>query len=303
MAQIDNALFAHQKSVVLKKLTLSDTEINTLYDTVYFGMYDMTPELHSHPFFEIQIGIDGSYNIETADGNTYNMKKDMFCLIPPGCLHCTHSDDEIHQKLAMRFRYQQTAGKGMTAFFHRFDGAMTAIREPVYTEAPALCELIKTIHRELVGGSDISYILSELLTKQLYVGILRLCTPHAEQVTSLDYVFEDDHSTRACIIERYLSDHYMQQITESDLARLLKLSKRQTSREMRSLYGMSFHEKLTSIRMLKSAKLLTRTDSPISEIAATVGFTSVPGFYATFKKFFGIAPKQFRKMNEGDMCF
>ena len=59
--------------------------------------------------------------------------------------------------------------------------------------------------------------------------------------------------------------------------------------------GTTLIKYLTNYRMERAAKMLTKSDLPIAEIARRVGYDNISYFSLLFKARFGVSPAQFRK--------
>ncbi len=274
---------------------LSDVELNTVMDTGFLGIYAMTPELHSHAYFELLISINGEYRIDFTDGESIKMTPGKLCLIPPSCYHCTVGVSEKPEKLAVRFSYRQRSeSAGAASLFASFDSTLSGIAEPICFSSSDICLLMQSIRLELMEEGLGSDTLVDSLLRQLYIRLIRRLSPGAPSGRR-ESPNPDDTNSRYYKIEIYLAEHYSEQITEEDLAETLSLSKRQVSRLLRSLFGMSFREKLIDTRLHKAAKLLTDTEIPIERISALVGYTSLSGFYTSFVKRYGISSSEYRR--------
>ena len=62
----------------------------------------------------------------------------------------------------------------------------------------------------------------------------------------------------------------------------------------RQYYGMAPAQYLGCKREQQARKMLAETEMPIIDIAADIGFSSLPAFYSFFKKHTGTTPKKFR---------
>ena len=107
----------------------------------------------------------------------------------------------------------------------------------------------------------------------------------------------DNSNLRVHNIHIFINKHLTEAVSLEELASLLRLSTRQTSRVIKENFGCTFKELLTKIRMEKAGKLLIETNHRVSEIAEMVGFSSERGFYSAFKNQYGCLPKDYRKNN------
>lgn len=280
---------------------VSDSIFHTVMDTGFFGRFKITPEVHTHPYYELQATIDGVYSIEFLDREPIRMEKDMLCLIPPSQYHSTHAISENPQKLALRYSYEPNRNTpSISALYRSFHAAFSAITEPMTFRSAELCELILQIHREQVSPKLGAEEMTRLYIGQFYIWLLRLLNFCVYDKAVKKTTERDSDTSRYSRIEKYFGDHFAEPITEEDLARDLELSTRQTSRLLRTIYGMSFREKLTSIRMTNAAKLLSKTELPIKKIAVMVGYESTAGFFLAFKKYFGMSGTEYRRKTGGE---
>lgn len=92
----------------------------------------------------------------------------------------------------------------------------------------------------------------------------------------------------------YMQQHFDSPITLKETADYVELNPSYFSTLFKQSCGSSFKEYLNYIRIEKSKKLLTTTDSSILDIALSIGFEDQSYFTKVFKKYTGLTPKQYR---------
>jgi AraC-like DNA-binding protein len=92
----------------------------------------------------------------------------------------------------------------------------------------------------------------------------------------------------------WIEKHYMENISNSDLATVGNVTKRTIIRYFKDYLGKSPHEYITEIRIKNAYKMLSATDLSIEAIAEKVGFGSRHSFYRAFKRVLNKSPKQIR---------
>jgi len=107
------------------------------------------------------------------------------------------------------------------------------------------------------------------------------------------FVPSDSKNYRNYIIESYFLRNF-RNASLSELSDQLHLSRQQTQRLVKKMYGQSFGERVTSIKINNALKLLESTNIPVLQIAFELGYQSTNSFFAAFKKAYGISPKQYR---------
>ncbi|MFK0310433.1 GlxA family transcriptional regulator [Pseudomonas sp. NPDC090233] len=88
-------------------------------------------------------------------------------------------------------------------------------------------------------------------------------------------------------------------IAIDEIARHVKLSRRQLERAFRQHVQSTPLTFYLELRLGHARQLLQHTDKPMSEIAIASGFTSFSYFYRRFHSFFAMPPRKYRAMSRG----
>ncbi len=96
------------------------------------------------------------------------------------------------------------------------------------------------------------------------------------------------------VIDGFFVDKYLTNVKIQDLAYDMKVSVRQVNRIMHRMFGMSFTQKLTEMRLWEVARQLMNTQKPITTISQNCGFNNYNYFYVCFRKKFNMTPTEFR---------
>lgn len=91
----------------------------------------------------------------------------------------------------------------------------------------------------------------------------------------------------------YISHHYHQAITLTDLAKMAGLSNSHYSRLFKKNVGYSPIEYLTHLRIDRAKVLLAHSDIRIKDVSQNVGYEDELYFSRIFKKIVGVSPSQF----------
>lgn len=94
--------------------------------------------------------------------------------------------------------------------------------------------------------------------------------------------------------QRYVLEHINDKITLTDIANYLHINASYFSRIFKKETGESFIEFVTRVKMEKAKEMLSSTIKPIDQIAFDLGFDNKSYFFRTFKKHFGITPKEYK---------
>jgi len=99
-------------------------------------------------------------------------------------------------------------------------------------------------------------------------------------------------------VKLFLTHHYDEKILLDDLALQFGINKRSLNRLFLQYTGLSSNKFLIQYRVEIAASLLKNTYLPILEIANRTGFSDISYFGKVFRKYNGIAPKDYRNIDE-----
>ena len=262
----------------------------------FLGNFSVTPKIHSHPYYEIIAAIEGGVCISLLDNETLELKKGELCVIPPKCYHSTREVCESAKMLAIRFSYGKISGDGR--IYDGFRSSIEEILQPTIFDIPENFTLLLLALRREMMEKDIAWeFMCRSLLQRLYIEMFRLVSK--ERTPQATCIPSDSKHSRYYRIEMWFANNFFQKVTEEDLAREISLSKRQLSRVISDIYGMSFKEKLVEVRLYRAAQLLEQTELNIDKIALAVGYRSFSGFHRAFVNYFGCTPFEYRK-SRGD---
>lgn len=91
---------------------------------------------------------------------------------------------------------------------------------------------------------------------------------------------------------QYIHENYNEDITLSDLADKVYISRNYLSYIFKNITGESFNSYLTRVRMEKAKELLMEHKMLVYEVAEKVGYQNVPYFSTLFKKYTGLKPTE-----------
>jgi AraC family transcriptional regulator of adaptative response / methylphosphotriester-DNA alkyltransferase methyltransferase len=94
---------------------------------------------------------------------------------------------------------------------------------------------------------------------------------------------------------RVVARDYAKDLQIDDVARAVACSRRQLQRVLAEVGRTSFRELLGTARMYEARRLLARSDTPIQEIAARVGYHQSAQFSKSFRRQFGLSPRAYRR--------
>lgn len=102
--------------------------------------------------------------------------------------------------------------------------------------------------------------------------------------------------------KEYMEEHFDQDLSVEQLAKLAELSPKYFVEVFKKTYGYSAMDYLSHVRMKKAKQLMLGTNSLLREIAHTVGYKDEFYFSRKFKKTFGIPPSQYLKTRKNKIA-
>ena len=94
--------------------------------------------------------------------------------------------------------------------------------------------------------------------------------------------------------KEYIESHVCEPLSLDDLSRVAYLSKFHLARLFKEAYGQSPAEYQTALRMQQAESLLRLNHLSTSEVAQTVGYSTVQAFGRAFKRTYGTSPAKYR---------
>lgn len=106
--------------------------------------------------------------------------------------------------------------------------------------------------------------------------------------------YKNDSIIMEC--KKYIDEHFMDELSLELIAQKFYFNPSYFSCFFKNYTGISFSEYLFNTRMQKAKELLKNTDYKIYEIAVKVGYKDPGYFNRIFKRKFGIAPDEYRRI-------
>lgn len=166
-----------------------------------------------------------------------------------------------------------------------------------------IISLITLVSRAAIDGGlpyDISYSLSNTFIirleelnkvsdiKQLAWEVLLTFTEKVAQIKNNQY------SKSTIICKNYILNHLYEDIELNELAELIGLSSKYLSAQFKKETGFFLSDYIQYEKIEEAKKLLSYTQTPISEISSLLNFTDQSYFTKVFKKLTKLTPKQYR---------
>ena len=249
--------------------------------------------LHSHPYYELFFIFDEETEI-VFENERWKHSDAIVCLSPEVKHYTIRSND-----YRILFTYSRKNGNhgGFGAFITDFlcaGGAshIAAVDSGLQKYLEELCKVFYDQKSELDGEVIVS------LLKCILYRAYSLYTEDTSAKKSSYFSKESRYITICSLISECTTRDT--DITVGDVAEALCLSKKQASRLIYKYYGKPLSEVVTDEKLNYAAYLLRNTAHPVCDIAFECNFNSYSYFCHRFKRRFGCAPLQYRKVGHRD---
>ena len=280
-------------------ISLGCLTLNVLIDENVYATNSMClSHPHSHHLYELRF-VDRGTCFQFINGQKYSAHAGDIILAHPNEYHYqTYVEDETTTaQYCIRFCVERPTGTEIPSqekSFNRITEILTKTR-CIHDESNRLSSLFSML-REEISSKPNGYIYNlQSLASLILTEFLRMSEKN------VDCIFPtEDIKYRGLIItktEFFFSRRYMHDIRIQDLASEINLSMRQAARILNQIYGMTFSQKLTEIRLERAAYDIIHTENSIRTISERCGFKSPSVFHTCFKKKYNMTPTEFKSKN------
>ena len=246
---------------------------------------------HQHGFYELHYVFGGRGELICLE-NRYPLGAGTAYLNGPNVSHEQLTDREDNMtEYSLSFDLTPMRGRG-AAEPGVLTGRLSGMKLWIGEDAGRIGELFGRMEEEFTVR-DTGWIESlESLCRLLLITVVRTLAQTQEKTPQSSALSPDRR--KFIMDEAFIYLH--RDMTLSSLAALVNLSERQTLRDIRAYYGMSFTEFRCRSRLNAATRLLKeRRDMTVAEIGETVGFSSTAHFRRVFLRQYGETPSAFRK--------
>lgn len=165
------------------------------------------------------------------------------------------------------------------------------LRDELKADDPAIHRTAMQLANEATQGAQGSKLLIDSLSTQLCVHILRR---HAQVLFREPGGNDGLTLAQERAVRDYVHEHLHKTISLRDLADTVTLSRFHFARRFRASTGTSPHEFVLQQRVQRAKTMLTRTSTPLADVAQRCGFADQSHLTNVFKKRVGTTPGKFR---------
>lgn len=257
------------------------------------GVFD--GKLHFHDFYELSFVYEGT-GTYAVNGLRFPVEKGFLFLTTPSDYHIlsvTPGTTLCYYNVIFR---ENLLAKEVTDLLYRLHAplCLTVSGESFDRFRQDLQRMAADYTAEAV---DPIPPLSALLVRN---GIESLCVralkslPQDPNTASLPETPEEGTIRRALL---YIRENYRSRLTLAKVAEAVELSPGYFSSLFKKTMHLGFSDYLLRYRLIIAAGYISSSDLPLKTIAAMNGFRSFPYFSASFSDYFGLSPREYRRVS------
>ncbi len=280
------------QDAINKCLICGDYQVEHLVEDQYWES-----DMHFHDYYECTLFLGGNVSFQVED-YTVDLVPNSLIMLKPNQLHrpIIRNMDAPYDRYMLRFSPAlldsiSTPRLNLAACFQSqvFEPKRLPFAEKQELEAQYERLLFRVLSREF--GSD---ILAKAALLEAIVVICRLFLKPSPDVAGLSVV----RSQLTADVIQYIDGHIHENISLSDLAAEVHLSKHYLSRLFKQETNISIYKFILQKRIIYARELLIKGVSP-SDVYFMCGFSDYSNFYRAFRNEYGISPREYQRNYAG----
>lgn len=245
--------------------------------------------LHVHKYYELFSVTSGFLSVAFENIRKTVSANDIL-IVPPGTKHSVDHESSSSVGFDINFIIYKNS---LNSSIDLYSALKAALSSPyiILRHKPGM---IKLLSKATAAASDnrsaykAGVYLYDFLTDVLYSSRQ---LPHTNDE---EKIFATQASDRTMQIHRILNMTYREKLSFSYIAEKLHISTRQLNRFIQKIYGCTYTQKITAMRMEEALVLLENSKFPsVTKIAEYLGYDSKATFKKTFKNFYGYTVDDF----------
>lgn len=248
---------------------------------------------HIHDCYEIFFFISGNvtYYIE---GQAYSLKENDIIITNSRELHriMLNSEEPFERKF-IQFGPEYIAPLQIEGYnlLHYIENRKLGYFNKIdafAAEEFGLYSNLELLEKHIKKEAPESPLMIKTILVQMLISINQILMSHGTLVVE---AFENNNKVNSIL--NYINENYSQKITLDLLQDLFFINKYYLSHFFKKSTGFSVLEYTTYKRIMMAKELLDKK-LPITDVAATVGFSDYSNFYKAFKKIVGMSPQKYK---------
>ncbi|MFM9280567.1 helix-turn-helix transcriptional regulator [Paenibacillus jiagnxiensis] len=253
---------------------------------------------HEHPQYEINVVLDGEQHM-TVEGKHYVQQAGDLMLLRPGIVHSSKSGGAPFTYFCMHFDIDDKLFLSLLARLEQelfpADGAVAVQLKP------ALAKLLDLAESE-TGNTVARRMRMQSAVFELFAVLWEAVSSEAAGLSAGAYDRTELAHQIASRLQGIANQTFRQGTEEDghygidDIAAELGISVSHCGRVFRQVFGESPRTYLSRLVLHEAKLLLADAAMPVQQIAAMLGYRDIAHFSRQFKRWSGMSPSEFRRM-------
>ena len=284
-----------EKDVIMEALLSSNDEKNIIHNAlIRFLESDFFFGPHCHQNVELCLMLKGECDI-IVNGEVVTVHENEFMVLFPNCIHSFRvKHDKTANFLQMHFRSESFLNMDPKTYKQVKFLFYMATESKAYMKAKYSDEIFSCVKRIVYEINEDKQI-NNIALANLYIYELILLLSRDIQ-NSFNSVLKVDHPITAAAVE-YINNNIEAKISLSDVAKNCNVSKRNLTEIFKKHINVTVNEYINITKIKKAIEYIYDSDESLTDIAYRLNFGSVQYFSAVFKKYAGVAPREFKNLN------
>ena len=250
---------------------------------------DMNYFRHEHRSLEMIYVTQGRFEL-CLNERSHLFSQNMFVLVPPGVFHASRNLTDDLRKQSFTFELavkDNSAGPDAKLVLRAINSG-----ELIIGKDPDVIALADQLSAELTNSSPGGLTYIKCLMQLLLLALMR----HVEKCDEGRRLPDADlNLRRSIIIDEFFSNSFYLSDGDETLSLQLGVSKRQSDRILKRLYGKSYRDKLSEKRLVVAEDLLFHSGESIAAISERLGYSYPSSFITFVRKQTGKTPAELRR--------
>ena len=246
-------------------------------ENLYPAGLELTRHFHEHAY--LSYVLDGPYSESYDNSAAVVCQPRTLRFLPLGLSHANVFEAGSH---CLIVEVNREALK-------RVEELTKALDQPGEMQGIASTWLAQRLYHEFRQGDELALVsLEGILLEMLAEG-----ARHASNSSSVTVI-----PPWLRVARDYLETNFLRPLSLAEIAGAAGVHRVHLSREFRRYFSTTVGEFLRRKRIEHACHLVSATNTPLSEIAMTCGFSDQSHFSATFRRQVGLTPARFRQMSQ-----
>lgn len=251
---------------------------------------------HHHSDIEVIICVDKPYNV-TVINQLFKLQPGDILIIPP---HLLHSMEAMKDGA----RFICLFNIDMLSTFSDFKIMIPTLLSPILLNrehTPLIYDKVYKIFTKMIDLYFSNQIMWEFSIYSKLLELFAILGQYQYSSTLPDFKLDKSSSEnfeKFATLLSYIDSHYATELDLEQAAALVGFSKFHFSRLFKEFTNCTFYDYLSQARIQAAQRLLSSTNTSITDIAFQTGFNSPTSFCRCFKKYTNLSPTEYRDLHE-----